>query len=124
MVRLPILLVVVALLGSGGDARDAKPTYHLISGSVPADKGPDGNSVFLNAPDGLVLVDTGRHPELPAVRASGVHGGNDAGWKRDAQPFIDAEHTTYVEEAAAYYIGTRLRSSPEEQQKYCRPLRS
>jgi glyoxylase-like metal-dependent hydrolase (beta-lactamase superfamily II) len=47
-----------------------------------------------------------------------------AGWKRDAAPFIDAAHADYVEEAAAYYIDTRLRSSPEEQQKYCRPLRS
>jgi glyoxylase-like metal-dependent hydrolase (beta-lactamase superfamily II) len=45
-----------------------------------------------------------------------------AGWKRDAAPFIDAAHASYVDEAAAYYIDTRLRSSPEEQQKYCRPL--
>jgi glyoxylase-like metal-dependent hydrolase (beta-lactamase superfamily II) len=45
-----------------------------------------------------------------------------ADWKRDAAPFIDAEHQTYAAEAAAYYIDTRLRSSPEEQQKYCRPL--
>lgn len=47
-----------------------------------------------------------------------------AGWKRDAAPFIDAAHAAYVEEAAAYYIDTRLRSSPEERQKYCRPLNS
>jgi glyoxylase-like metal-dependent hydrolase (beta-lactamase superfamily II) len=47
-----------------------------------------------------------------------------AGWKRDAAPFIDAAHAGYVEEAAAYYIDTRLRSSSEEQQKYCRPLRA
>ena len=47
-----------------------------------------------------------------------------AGWKRDAAPFIDPPHSGYVDEAAAYYIDTRLRSSPEEQQKYCRPLRS
>jgi glyoxylase-like metal-dependent hydrolase (beta-lactamase superfamily II) len=47
-----------------------------------------------------------------------------AGWKRDAAPFIDAAHAGYVEEAAAYYIDTRLRSSLEEQQKYCRPLRA
>ena len=45
-----------------------------------------------------------------------------AGWKRGAAPFIDAEHQTYAAESAAYYIDTRLRSSPEEQQKYCRPL--
>jgi glyoxylase-like metal-dependent hydrolase (beta-lactamase superfamily II) len=47
-----------------------------------------------------------------------------ARWKRDAAPFIDTAHADYVGEAAAYYIDTRLRSSPEEQQKYCRPLRA
>ena len=46
-----------------------------------------------------------------------------AGWKRDAAPFIDPVHDAYVTEATAYYVDTRLRSSPEEQQKYCRPLR-
>lgn len=45
-----------------------------------------------------------------------------AGWTRDAAPFIDAEHQTYATEAAAYYLDTRLRSPPEEQQKYCKPL--
>jgi len=47
-----------------------------------------------------------------------------AGWKRDSAPFIDAAHSDYVGEAAAYYIDTRLRSSPDEQNKYCRPLRA
>ena len=46
-----------------------------------------------------------------------------AGWKRDAAPFIDPEHSDYVTEAAGYYLDTRLRSSPAEQQKYCKPLR-
>jgi glyoxylase-like metal-dependent hydrolase (beta-lactamase superfamily II) len=45
-----------------------------------------------------------------------------AGWKRDAAPFIDAEHSGYAGEVASYYIDTRLRSSRQEQQKYCRPL--
>lgn len=45
-----------------------------------------------------------------------------AAWKRDAAPFIDAQHSDYVTEAATYYIETRLRSAPEEQQKYCKPL--
>ena len=43
-----------------------------------------------------------------------------AGWKRDAAPFIDAAHGDYVTEAAGYYLDTRLRSPPEEQQKYCK----
>jgi glyoxylase-like metal-dependent hydrolase (beta-lactamase superfamily II) len=44
------------------------------------------------------------------------------GWARDAAKFIDAEHAGYARAAAAYYLDTRLRSSPEEQQKYCKPL--
>ncbi len=36
--------------------------YHLIPGSLEPNRGPDGNSIFLDAPDGLILVDTGRHP--------------------------------------------------------------
>lgn len=40
--------------------------FHLVLGSVPLDRGPDGNSVFLDAPQGLILIDTGRHPEHAA----------------------------------------------------------
>ena len=45
-----------------------------------------------------------------------------AGWQRDAARFIDEAHREYVPAALDYYIDTRLRSSPEEQQKYCKPL--
>jgi glyoxylase-like metal-dependent hydrolase (beta-lactamase superfamily II) len=65
MVRSFVLLAVAGLL-TGAAAPKIKlvePDYHLISGSVPMDKGPDGNSIFLDAPKGLILVDTGRHPE-------------------------------------------------------------
>ena len=44
-------------------------------------------------------------------------------WKRDAAPFIGVDHSDYVTEAAGYYLNTRLRSSSEEQDKYCKPLR-
>lgn len=46
------------------------------------------------------------------------------GWQRDAAKFIDEEHKGYVAEAVPYYIETRLRSSPEEQQKFCKPLKA
>jgi glyoxylase-like metal-dependent hydrolase (beta-lactamase superfamily II) len=65
MVRSFVLLAVAGLL-TGAAAPKIKlvePDYHLIAGSVPFDKGPDGNSIFLDAPKGLILVDTGRHPE-------------------------------------------------------------
>jgi glyoxylase-like metal-dependent hydrolase (beta-lactamase superfamily II) len=47
-----------------------------------------------------------------------------AGWQKDAAKFIDEAHRDYAGEAADYYITTRLRSSPEEQQKYCKPLKA
>jgi len=46
-----------------------------------------------------------------------------AGWQRDAAKFIEPDHKDYVNGAAAYYLETRLRSSPEEQQRYCKPLK-
>ena len=47
-----------------------------------------------------------------------------ANWQKDAARFIDEAHRNYAGQAADYYITTRLRSSPEEQQKYCRPLKA
>jgi glyoxylase-like metal-dependent hydrolase (beta-lactamase superfamily II) len=52
------------------------PAPVVIPGAVPVDRAPDGNSVFLDAPRGLILVDTGRHPEhleklLAHARAAG-----------------------------------------------------
>jgi glyoxylase-like metal-dependent hydrolase (beta-lactamase superfamily II) len=56
--------LLFATLALGGCAAAAPgPAYHLISGSVHLDKGPDGNSIVLDAPQGLIVVDTGRHPE-------------------------------------------------------------
>lgn len=40
----------------------ARP-FHLVPGSIVPNRGPDGNSIFVEVPDGLVLIDTGRHPE-------------------------------------------------------------
>jgi len=54
------LLFAVALMAS--PCAGAEP-YHLIPGAVPLDKGPDGNTVVLDAPQGLIVFDTGRHPE-------------------------------------------------------------
>ena len=33
----------------------------LVPGGIPPDRQPDGNSVIFDAPDGLIVVDTGRH---------------------------------------------------------------
>lgn len=58
------IVLAIGLLATSCGAADVRaPTYHLISGSVPLNKGPDGNTVILDAPEGLIVVDTGRHPE-------------------------------------------------------------
>jgi glyoxylase-like metal-dependent hydrolase (beta-lactamase superfamily II) len=57
-----LALLAASCAASGSDV----VPYQLISGSVPLDKGPDGNSIILDAPDGLIVVDTGRHPEHSA----------------------------------------------------------
>jgi glyoxylase-like metal-dependent hydrolase (beta-lactamase superfamily II) len=38
------------------------PTPIFIAGRFDGDTAPDGNSIFLDGPEGLVVVDTGRHP--------------------------------------------------------------
>jgi glyoxylase-like metal-dependent hydrolase (beta-lactamase superfamily II) len=60
-VRLALTAIglIVASCAAAADSVD----YKLIPGGVPLDKGPDGNSVILEAPDGLIVIDTGRHPE-------------------------------------------------------------
>jgi len=59
-------LPAVTLLAASCASAEPPPPFHLISGSVPVDKGPDGNSIILDAPDGLIVLDTGRHPEHSA----------------------------------------------------------
>src|SRR5262245_56137294 len=65
MRRFFILMAAMALTTGVAAAKIklAQPPYYLVPGSVPMDKGPDGNSIFLEAPGGLIVVDTGWHPE-------------------------------------------------------------
>jgi glyoxylase-like metal-dependent hydrolase (beta-lactamase superfamily II) len=54
----------------------ASPDWQLVPGSFERGRGPDGNTVLLDAPDGLIVVDTGRHQAhqdaiLAAARAHG-----------------------------------------------------
>jgi len=51
------------MLLAGSVAARAGEPFHFIPGQVPADKGPDGNTIVLDAPKGLIVFDTGRHPE-------------------------------------------------------------
>jgi glyoxylase-like metal-dependent hydrolase (beta-lactamase superfamily II) len=43
-------------------ARELAPNMFLLPGAILPDRGPDGNTVVVVAPEGLIVVDTGRHP--------------------------------------------------------------
>jgi glyoxylase-like metal-dependent hydrolase (beta-lactamase superfamily II) len=42
--------------------REIAPNTFLLPGAMLPERGPDGNTVMLVAPSGLIVVDTGRHP--------------------------------------------------------------
>lgn len=72
------LFAVLSLsLGLGAvDAAADVPGVHLIRGLTQPDRQPDGNSIVLTAPQGLIVFDTGRHAEhtqriIEYARASG-----------------------------------------------------
>ncbi len=54
--------IALASLASCASSAQLAP-HHLILGGVYEDKGPDGNTIVLDAPDGLIVVDTGRHSD-------------------------------------------------------------
>ncbi|MEO5973178.1 MAG: MBL fold metallo-hydrolase [Sphingomicrobium sp.] len=65
--RFRILALTIGLAACAAPGGAKAPAYHLIPGSIPPDKGPDGNTVVLDAPRGLIVVDSGRHPEHSAA---------------------------------------------------------
>ena len=61
-----VVAVVLGVLASAGVAHSASelaPGIGLIPGKFVAGTQPDGNTVVFATPDGLVVFDTGRHPE-------------------------------------------------------------
>jgi glyoxylase-like metal-dependent hydrolase (beta-lactamase superfamily II) len=64
--RFAIVAAAFGLFGCAGPVA-AKPAPYVVQpGHIDLDRGPDGNTVILDAPDGLVVVDSGRHPEHSA----------------------------------------------------------
>lgn len=80
MTHRTILLGLLLVLAAGARATDTPshegtptgtttvplevaPGVHLLPGRFVPGEQPDGNSVLLEGPEGLILVDTGRHPE-------------------------------------------------------------
>ena len=64
--QLAIMLLLLAAGCAPAPRGGEASAWHLVPGSFEPGRGPDGNSIFLDAPDGLILVDTGRHPEHQA----------------------------------------------------------
>jgi len=74
-----------------------------------------------HTPGSIAVVYQG--PDRPHVfTGDSLFPGGVGNTQKDAARFIDQGHRDYVHEAADYYLTTRLRSSPEDQQLYCRPL--
>jgi glyoxylase-like metal-dependent hydrolase (beta-lactamase superfamily II) len=56
------LLIIAGLAAAAAAAPPAlAPGIHLVAGGIEPGRQPDGNSVLFEAPQGLVVVDTGRH---------------------------------------------------------------
>ena len=106
-------------------------SYDLVPGTFEPNRGPDGNSVFLDAPEGLILVDTGRHPahrdrllayarqrRLPIVAIVNTHWHLDHttnnGDIRAAYPAAQVHASTAIEGALTGFLA-RSRASIQRQ---------
>lgn len=55
------LAQMAAPVPTAGPPQQLAPGVALLPGSFEPGRGPDGNTVVFDAPDGLIVVDTGRH---------------------------------------------------------------
>jgi glyoxylase-like metal-dependent hydrolase (beta-lactamase superfamily II) len=59
---LPLILAIAQATAPTAPApREIAPGVTLLAGGFEPGRGPDGNTIVFDAPDGLVVVDTGRH---------------------------------------------------------------
>jgi len=56
-----VLAMVSAAAIAAPPPQEIAPGVELIRGAMLPERGPDGNTVIFDAPEGLVVVDTGRH---------------------------------------------------------------
>lgn len=58
-----LIIAIASLIASSAhaDPIDVATGITLIPGANPVGRQPDGNSILIDAPEGLILVDTGRH---------------------------------------------------------------
>ena len=83
---------------------------------IPGHGAPMDRTAFLTwrAPSTLSSLAAGRPRTRPCV----------AGWRAGAAPFIPDSHRQSGRDTVADYIDIRLRASPEEQQRFCKPLKA
>jgi glyoxylase-like metal-dependent hydrolase (beta-lactamase superfamily II) len=67
MSTVPLLLILALAQAAPSQpapptAREIAPDTYLVPGAMLPDRGPDGNTVIVVAPAGLIVIDTGRHP--------------------------------------------------------------
>jgi glyoxylase-like metal-dependent hydrolase (beta-lactamase superfamily II) len=60
--KLALAIALAAILAATGLTPQRAPAVTLIPGSFEPGHQPDGNTVIFDAPEGLVVLDTGRHP--------------------------------------------------------------
>ena len=59
---LPLILAIAQVTApTAPPPREIAPGVTLLPGGFEPGRGPDGNTIVFDAPDGLVIVDTGRH---------------------------------------------------------------
>jgi len=58
-----VVLISISCAGAALAAQDIAPGVTLVPGTFFAGTQPDGNTVILKGPDGLIVFDTGRHAE-------------------------------------------------------------
>ena len=61
MIARAVLALVLLAVPAAAQDREVASGIHLITGSFEPGRQPDGNSVLIEGPDGLLLIDTGRH---------------------------------------------------------------
>ena len=93
----------------------------IVPGQVTPNKGPDGNTIILDAPAGLIVIDTGRHPEhaqqilevarrrgkpIAAILNTHWHLDHTTGNKdlREAYPHAEVYATTAIDGALQTYL--------------------
>ena len=61
MIARAVLALVLLAAPAAAQDREVAPGIRLIEGGYEPGRQPDGNSVLIEGPDGLLLIDTGRH---------------------------------------------------------------